>query len=274
MIYSDKALSQKLERTEGRANADCVETRARLFPESGAMWIEVGGAYAMYDGVGSPLTQTFALGVFEDAGVEQLDEIEEFYRERGSDVFHEVSPVIDPSHMELLSERGYRPIELTAVMYMDLGDRGNGGPERLFQTSEINTRLVDDAEADIWADTAAAGWASEGNEVAGFVREFGAIAARTSGGHPFLAELDGRPIAAGGFQMYDDVCILAGASTIPEARRQGAQNALLRARLQFAVEQGCSFAMMCAQPGSQSQKNAQKNGFQIAYTRTKWQLTL
>jgi GNAT superfamily N-acetyltransferase len=101
---------------------------------------------------------------------------------------------------------------------------------------------------------------------------FGRIAARTKGGVPFLAELDGRAIAAGGFSVYDDVCILAGAATIPDARRLGAQNALLGARLGYARANGCTFAMMCALPGSQSQKNAQRNGFNIAYTRTKWQL--
>jgi hypothetical protein len=30
--------------------------------------------------------------------------------------------------------------------------------------------------------------------------------------------------------------------------------------------------MMDALPGSQSQRNAEKNNFRIAYTRTKWQL--
>jgi hypothetical protein len=30
--------------------------------------------------------------------------------------------------------------------------------------------------------------------------------------------------------------------------------------------------MMGASPGGQSQRNAEKNGFRIAYTRTKWQL--
>lgn len=72
--------------------------------------------------------------------------------------------------------------------------------------------------------------------------------------------------------IYEDACILAGASTIPEGRRQGAQNALLHARLAHAAELGCTIAIMGASPGSQSQKNAQRNGFQIAYTRTKWQL--
>jgi hypothetical protein len=74
--------------------------------------------------------------------------------------------------------------------------------------------------------------------------------------------------------VYDDACVLAGASTIPEGRNQGAQNALLAARLEFAAGRGCKFAIMGAAPGSQSQKNAQRNGFDIAYTRTKWHLSV
>src|SRR5688500_13213340 len=120
MIYSDRTLSQKLERTEARANADFVETRARLQPESGATWIEVGGAYAMFDGVESPLTQTFGLGIFEEATGEHLDSLERFFLERNAPVFHEVSPVADQSILELLSTRGYRPVELTSVMYRKL----------------------------------------------------------------------------------------------------------------------------------------------------------
>ena len=62
----DLALARRLERTEAQSNADFVEARARLKPESGASWIEVAGAYAMFDGVESPLTQTFGLGVFDE----------------------------------------------------------------------------------------------------------------------------------------------------------------------------------------------------------------
>lgn len=65
MIFSDLDLSRKLERTEASANAAFIETRAKLNPEVGAEWIEVAGTYAMFDGVESPLTQTFGLGVFE-----------------------------------------------------------------------------------------------------------------------------------------------------------------------------------------------------------------
>ena len=101
---------------------------------------------------------------------------------------------------------------------------------------------------------------------------FGRITAQCGGSHPYLAEMDGKPISTGMMFVHEDVAILAGASTIPEGRNNGAQNALLFVRLKMALELGCTLAVMGALPGSQSQKNAQKNGFNIAYTRTKWQL--
>jgi hypothetical protein len=72
--------------------------------------------------------------------------------------------------------------------------------------------------------------------------------------------------------LCDGVGLLAGASTVPEGRRQGAQNALLDARLRYAAQHGCDLAMMCALPGSASQRNAERHGFRIAYTRIKWRL--
>ena len=45
-------------------------------------------------------------------------------------------------------------------------------------------------------------------------------------------------------------------------------------RLAVAREQGCTVGMMVAQAGSGSQRNAERNGFRIAYTRYKWRLPL
>ncbi len=56
------------------------------------------------------------------------------------------------------------------------------------------------------------------------------------------------------------------------ARRQGAQLALLEGRLRYAAAQGCTIGMMVAQPRSGSQRNAERHGFRIAYTRYKWHL--
>jgi hypothetical protein len=46
--------------------------------------------------------------------------------------------------------------------------------------------------------------------------------------------------------------------------------ALLERRLQDAFANGCDIAMMGALPGSISQRNAERHGFRIAYTRIKW----
>ncbi len=64
-ILADHSLSCRLERAEGLTNAEFVEARARLMPESGARWISVAGAWAMFDGVDSPWSQTFGLGLFQ-----------------------------------------------------------------------------------------------------------------------------------------------------------------------------------------------------------------
>lgn len=268
MIYSDRTLSRKLERTEARVNADFVETRARRDPACGAAWIEVGGAYAMFDGVESPLTQTFGLGIFEETTTEHLDEIETFFREREAPVFHEVSPMTDPSLMTLLSDRGYRPIELTSVMYREL----DAAIEKRDRLPGLVTRVIDEPDVELWAKTSADAWTAEHKELGEFMFKFGSVSASCRGSYPYIAELNGQPIATGMLFIYDDVCVLAGASTIVTGRNQGAQSALLEDRLELAASQGCSLAIMGAAPGSQSQTNAQKNGFHIAYTRTKWQL--
>jgi GNAT superfamily N-acetyltransferase len=118
----------------------------------------------------------------------------------------------------------------------------------------------------------AAGW-SHVREVSGMMRELADVCANTSGLFSFLVELDDEVIATGNLAIRGEVAQLAGACTIPQARKQGAQLALLEKRLQFAAEQGCKLATMGAEPGSASQRNAERHGFRIAYTRVKWQLS-
>lgn len=265
MIFSDRNLAQKIERAEARSNAAFVEARARVQPESGAEWIEVAGAYAMFDGVGSPITQTFGLGLFDEITSAELDKLENFFITRGAEVFHEVSPLADASLLTLLNERGYQPVELTSVMYRPLERQANLQPN-----PQIKIRITGAGEEKLWAQTSANGWSTEMDGLSEFMFNFGQISARCS--MPFLAEIDNQPVATGALFVQDEVALLAGASTVPAGRGQGAQSALLAARLQYAAEQNCTIAIMGASPGSASQRNAQRNHFLIAYTRIKWQL--
>ena len=265
--FADVELAQRLEQAEARGNAGFVEARAEAFPDVGAQSIEVAGTYAMFDGPGSPVTQTFGLGMSEPVTAEHMNEIERFFRERGAGVFHEVCPLADPSVFAHLKERGYDPVEFSNVLYRPISSDLRLGSSR---NEAIQVRVIGNHEIDLWADTAFEGW-SEFTEVADFLRDLGQVMARSKS-LSFLAELDGKAIAAGSLSIANDVALLAGASTIPSARRQGAQFALLEERLRYGAAHGCTIAMMVAQPGSASQRNAERHGFRIAYTRTKWQL--
>jgi GNAT superfamily N-acetyltransferase len=267
-VFADAALARRLDRAEGASNAAFVEGRAAIDSDSGAEWIDVGGTYAMFDGVGSPMTQTFGLGLFDAVGEAEMARLEEFFASRGAEVMHEVSPMAHPSILPLLNGRGYRPIELTSVMYLPLSDDLRLAGRR---DERITVRVVDPAEMESWAMLAARGWHDVAGDLTGFFAAIGRVNTVRRGSLSFVAELDGERIATGGMSMHGGVALMAGASTAPEWRGRGAQLALLEARLRYAAAEGCDLAMMGALPGSTSQKNAERQGFRIAYTRIKWQ---
>jgi hypothetical protein len=262
---TDVRLAQRLEGIEAATNIAFVEARARLQPSVCAACMQVGGVAAMFDGPESPLTQTFGLGLFDPPGAAEFEALEAFFQSRAAPVHHEVSPLASPETLPLLTARGYYPVEYSTVLVRPTSVASGAG-------RNIRVREIQPEEALSWSRIAAEGWSSESGGLAGFVETFGPILAQSSGIHCFLAELDGRPVAAGTLSLHGDTALLAGASTIPSARRKGAQLALLAGRLAYAASRGADLAMMVAQPGSASQRNAERQGFRTAYTRTKWRL--
>ncbi|HUQ88082.1 MAG TPA: GNAT family N-acetyltransferase [Vicinamibacterales bacterium] len=263
-VFADLALARRLEATEGRGNAAFVDAQARIDPASGAIWTMVGGTSVMFAGVGSPITQTFGLGVHQPVTDKELDTIEHFFRSRSSAVFHEVSPLAGVEASATLARRGYVPAELSTVLYQPIDSTA-----KIAANPALRVRQADKHEGVQYGNIAAQGW-SEHPEVMPYIEGFAklSLACATC----FFAERDGTPIATAALFMHNGTALLAGASTVPAGRRQGAQNALLHARLQTAASNGCDLAMMVAAPGSASQRNAERQGFRIAYTRTKWML--
>jgi GNAT superfamily N-acetyltransferase len=262
--FADFALARRLETTEGHGNAAFIDAQARREPYSGAMRTTIAGTLVMFAGVGSPITQTFCLGMHERPGERDFDAMERFFTSRGSAVFHEVSPHAGADLYMTLAGRGYKPIELSNVMYQAI-DANTAFPVN----PALRVRVVEKHEADWYGAVATRGW-SEMPEVLPFMQGFARSSVEVA--TCFVAELDGEAIAAAALFMHEGVALLAGASTVPEGRRKGAQLALLDARLRTAAARGCDLAMMVAAPGSSSQRNAERNGFRVAYTRTKWQL--
>lgn len=267
MLLADISLARRLEQAEGASCAAFAAARRRLFPGSAAEWVRHAGAFAVFDGADSPITQSFGLGVFEPLTPAALDFIERFFVERGAPVQHEVCPLAGVAAVDLLCARGYRPVEISSVLYRPVEPPPRRAP------GPATVRLIAPDEIELWSGISARGWAQEQAALVDFLREMGAILAAREDSVCFLGELEGVPGAAGSLDLRDGVALFAGAATIPELRRRGLQAALLEARMRYAFDHGCDLAMMVAEAGSNSQRNAERQGFRIAYTRTKWRLT-
>lgn len=269
IIFADKNLAKRLERAEGMSNAAFVEAHARLSPESGVAWREIAGGFAMFDGIESPLTQVFALGLFQETTADDMKELEEFFKSRNAPVFIETCPLAGISLQDLLQTRGYKPVELSNVLVKRIDENETTSEKQ----TEACARLVREEEKDVWINALANGWAEGNEEVIKMFSDIAQVSFETEGTFSFATVLGDKIIGGGALNIREGIALLAGASTMPEYRRRGAQNALFNFRINFAREQGCDIATVVTLPGSDSQRNAERNGFRVAYTRTKWMLS-
>jgi hypothetical protein len=264
--FMDLELSRRLERTEGTVGMGFVAVNQRLRPEIGAEWRDFDGTFAFFDGLDSPMTQTFGLGLASPATPERVAAIEEFFADKGAAVMHEVSPLAGVETAALLVDRGYKPYELSTVLVQGL-DAAAEAPV----APGLLVRMIDEPDHAAWVETSIHGWAADPT-FAPLMRQMATAAAANTAMLHFVVEREGTPIATGSMGLHEGVALLAGASTIPAGRGLGAQALILAARLTEARRRGCDLAMMVTAPGTTSQRNAERSGFRVAYTRTKWRL--
>jgi GNAT superfamily N-acetyltransferase len=138
----------------------------------------------------------------------------------------------------------------------------------------IEVRESGDQEFDAWFQAVAAGVAHPdeqgipAHEV--FPRDVIERAERdfdAAGVVRYVGLRDGVIAGGASLHMAEGVAQLAGAATVPEHRRQGVHSALLGARLADAADAGCDIAVVVTQPGSTSQRNVQRRGFDLLYAR-------
>ena len=78
------------------------------------------------------------------------------------------------------------------------------------------------------------------------------------------------PVATGALHVCGPVAWVGAASTVPGHRRRGAQSALLSHRLQLAAADGASRVVSKVDPGSGSERNLRRAGFEPAYGVVQW----
>ena len=116
-------------------------------------------------------------------------------------------------------------------------------------------------------------WTHRTSGTLDFVLEAGAISAACEQSPRFLAEFEGEPGAAAALWIHDGVAVFAGAATVPQMRGKGCKRHSFRNVCDTPSSMAVILAMMVAEAGSNSQRNPERKGFRIAYTRTKWRLS-
>ncbi|MDP2871563.1 MAG: GNAT family N-acetyltransferase, partial [Bacillota bacterium] len=84
---------------------------------------------------------------------------------------------------------------------------------------------------------------------------------------PLLAWLDGQPAGGGVAEVDDGLIMLRSQSTRTGFRGRGVQAAVVRESLRLAVQAGCDLAVVQTTPGTASQRNVERAGFRLAYTK-------
>jgi hypothetical protein len=264
IILSDKKLAVRVERAEALNQVEYAVAYNRLGLEPEAAHKKIGSGYAVFTGADSPITQAFALGMEGPVGEDDLDELESFFKDRGAAVNIEVCHMADMSLPEKLIERGYRISEYSDVLVRPLFES-----DAFDLKSDSLIRKVREDEIDIFARVVSEGFV-EGGLAPDFLIEVFRVFFHQSHCTCFGALTNGEPSGGGAVLIRDGVAVLGGASTLPQHRNLGIQTDLLRKRLSFALSEGCDFAVVATAPGSTSQRNVQRQGFQIVYARTKF----
>ncbi len=263
MQFVDKAFARRLESVEEMPQVLYARMFQKTRPEIRAAQEEVCGGHMIFAGLGSPIGRATGAGLDRPFTAEDLDRVEQFYRTHKAPSQVDLCPLHDVSVFEMFKARGYAIAELNNVLYRKL-DAAEAFPQAP-AGCEIRPSLPEEAnrageivETAFFPDGAPEAYRGL---IAPFYQMDGALA--------FAASVEDTLVACGTGLVISEhrVFALCGAGTLAEFRGRGLQTALLRARMAAAIKAGCEYAVVVTQGGSTSQRNAERLGFRVAYSK-------
>jgi GNAT superfamily N-acetyltransferase len=250
--HVDLPLARRIEAAEAANGAQCATV------QPGSAVAEFGDGRAVFMGVGSPLTHALGLGLdgpFSDA---EMHRLEDFFVSRGNPPVIDLCPLAHPSLQESIAGRGYRITEFNNEMVRAAGE--------VIPYTGIDVRQARPDEERLWSRVLAQGFLDR-DEVTAEEMHVGEVLFRLAGSRCYFALVRGEAIGAAALVMQRGVAILFADSTRVAWRGRGAQVALIAARLERAHREGCDVAASSVLPGSGSQRNYERLGFRVAYTK-------
>jgi ribosomal protein S18 acetylase RimI-like enzyme len=269
-LFAGTDLSSRVERVERSLIEAGARAAAQRDPQERVVVLPLGSGLAVWVGAGSPLDKVVGIGMDGDFTDAELDEVERAFADRDTPVQFEVSTLADPAVVDRLTRRGYVLVGFENVLGLRL-DR-----DRRAQVADgVEIHDVGPADFDTWSSVVVDGFATPDTQgVAShedFPREIIERVQRdlsaTPGFAASLARIGGTPAGGASLRCSEGVAQLCGAATLPEFRRRGVQASLLATRLASAAAAGRDLAVVTTGPGSKSQQNVQRLGFQLLYAR-------
>jgi GNAT superfamily N-acetyltransferase len=257
--FVDLDFARRLEMAE-MILPDCVEAMRRYAPHAPNAAAEIAGGMAFFGGVGYPANQIVGMGLHGEVTAEEMDRVEHFFRSRGVASTVVVSPLAHESLRALLGERGYRIAEFNSVLIRPVSEA-----EPLVPPDGFVVERVTSETARPWMHAIAEGFAQD---IVVAEDIFGSFAI-LPGALAFLARIEDKVVGGAGGRVIPEARIasLFGTSTLPQYRQRGVQSALIARRLYEAALAGCEYAVVSTNPGSGSQRNMERRGFRLAYTK-------
>ena len=266
-LFCGIELAHRIEAAE--ASLMVAATEAARARGGWGLTMPLAGGYACAAEAGSPMNKVVGLGFGGTADPAVWEDVEHTLAGLGIAVQVELSNLADPAVAVLLTRRGYRLVGFENVLGLALPPAAAPG-----LPGEVEVRKAGRGDIDAWVDAVVDGFAHpDGDGVPSheeFPRDVIERAERdfeNAGATAYLALCDGSVAGGGSMRVTDSVAQLTGAATIPAYRRRGVQAALLTSRLADASAAGCDVAVVTTAPGSMSQKNVQRRGFHLLYTR-------
>jgi GNAT superfamily N-acetyltransferase len=263
MQFVDKVFARRLEACEEMPQVLYARVFQKTRPEIGAAEEEICGGHMVFAGLGSPIGRATGLGLDQPLTSHDLDRIEQFYRERGAPSQVDLTPLHDPPVFELFKDRGYAIAELNNVLYRKLEE----AHEPSLPAANFEIRRSPAEESDLTGAIVEGAFFPDGAPEA--FRGLIAPLYQMKNALAFVATVDGKPVACGTGIVISEhrVFALCGAGTLSAYRGRGLQTALLQARMSAALKAGCEYAVVVTQGGSASQRNVERLGFRVAYSK-------
>ncbi len=255
----DHELRARVERAVGRLLGARCEALARVVPDAGATRRPFGGGWLIASGPGRHTNK--AVGITDDELDDaHVDELEEFYEERGLSPSIEIPSWAPSSLVTLLGRRGYTPVEFANV-YVRPPLRAPRLPRR------VELVEVTDADDALWRRVLAVAHGLDDGPARIAGEEHARAMAGLADVTGVIARVDGEVAGYGSVQYDGPIAWLSGSATLPAFRDRGVQSTLVAHRLGLAADRGCEWVTASAAPDTASARNLERFEFRLAYTR-------